>query len=516
MPRFLSLEWDQHEARYVLASIGRGKLSIERAGSIPLPAAEGDRPAHEQIGRAMGQGLRATGALSGVALIGVSRSSIELAQLSLPPTPDHDLPDMVRYQASRELGSFTEGAPLDFVALPSTSDDSRTVLAAALPREHLQQIEAVCAAAHVRPQRLLVRPHAAGSLLFKQMRPREQVSLLVNCFNEEADMAVLVDGRVLLCRTVRMPKPAEGESPSAPILAEIRRTIFAVQNQPGGGQVRAVYLCGGADEHRELVRSIQEELSLAAEVFQPFSGLQLSRELERSLPENPGRYASLLGMLSDEAEGTHSLDFLNPRKPPQPVSRRKLAIAAAAAAALVLAGAAYYAWGKFAEVEAQIAQLNRRGKQLDQTVRRATEKEVAAAAIEEWLMADVVWLDELRDLSLRFPKPRDAVLLRMTLAGKPTGGGAIELEGLVRDPSIVGQMESGLRDEFHEVRTKRVQESVHGQTHTWKFDSSLLVAAREPSKYQSHLPHSGSTAVRRQQSTSMASALPDIPPPMER
>jgi hypothetical protein len=115
-------------------------------------------------------------------------------------------------------------------------------------------------------------------------------------------------------------------------------------------------------------------------------------------------------------------------------------------------------------------------------------------AIEEWLMADVVWLDELRDLSLRFPKPRDAVILRMTLSGKPTGGGAIELEGLVRDPSIVGQMESNLRDDYHEVRTKRVQESVQGANHTWKFDSSLVVGSRDKSKYQSHLSPAGTTA----------------------
>jgi hypothetical protein len=223
-------------------------------------------------------------------------------------------------------------------------------------------------------------------------------------------------------------------------------------------------------------------------VFQPFAGLRLSHQLQVALPDDPGRFASLLGMLSDEVHGSHSIDFLHPRKKREPPSRKKMALLAGVAVALVLATGLHYAWGKFSAVDEQIAQLNRRLKQLDQSVRRAKEKEAAVAAIEEWLAGDVVWLDELRDLSLRFPKPRDAVLLRMSLGSKPNGGGAIELEGVVRDPSIVGQMESGLRDDRHEVRTKRVQESVQGQAHTWKFDSTLLVAGGGKEQYQSHLP----------------------------
>ena len=109
------------------------------------------------------------------------------------------------------------------------------------------------------------------------------------------------------------------------------------------------------------------------------------------------------------------------------------------------------------------------------------------AAIEEWSLGGVCWLDELRDLSMRFPKPRDAVVLRMTLGGSPTGGGTIELEGLVRDHSIVRRMETGLRDDHHEVSTRRVQESVQGATYTLRFDTSIGVSTRDKSEYQSHL-----------------------------
>lgn len=489
MPRLLAIEWDQCEARFVLASHSRSRLVIEQAAAIELPsAAEGESVSAEAIGEAIRAGLKRHQAGSGAALVGVGRASIELCQLGLPPARDEDLPDLVRHQAVRELSSMNESTLLDFVPLPAAPESPRTVLAAALSAEQFEVIQHVASSAGLKPQRLLVRPHAAGSLFEKQVKPSERVSLLVTCQSEEVDLAVLVDGQVLLCRTVRPAKPAEGEPEYAPLLAEIRRTIFAVQNQPGGGPVSAVYVCGEPREYRDLAGQIQDELSLPAEVFDPFQGLKLSKELLAELPQNSGRYASLLGMLADEARGGHSIDFLHPRKQREPVSRRRMVMAAAAAIALVAGALGYVAYGEFAAIDSQIADLESKKKGLDKHIKRIDAQQAVVAAIEEWQRGDVNWLDEMRDLSLRFPKPRDAVVLRMTLAGKPTGGGSIELEGLVRDPSVVGQMESNLRDDYHEVRTKRVQESVQGANHTWKFDSSLAVAARDKSLYQSHLP----------------------------
>jgi hypothetical protein len=153
-----------------------------------------------------------------------------------------------------------------------------------------------------------------------------------------------------------------------------------------------------------------------------------------------------------------------------------------------VAAGLYFAWEQFAEINRQIERLQKRSKDLDQLVKRGADKQASVAAIEDWSLGDVVWLDELRDLSLRFPQPRDAVLLRMTLSARPTGGGAVELEGLVRDPSIVGRMESQLRDEYHEINTRRVQESVQGKTNTWKFDSSLSVSRRSKDDYLAYHP----------------------------
>ena len=488
MPRLLALEWDPLEARFLLATVKRGSVVLEQAGAIPLPpAVEGEKLPPETAGQIIRTALAVRKIGSLPALVVVGRSQVELRQLTLPPAPDEELPELVRHLALRELSTASESSVVDFVRLPAEPGEQQTVVAAALSAEQLAQNLAVTKGAGVRPRRLLLRPYAVAGLLARQMQPRERLCLLVDGTAQEAELIVLAEGQVVVSRTVKLPVPAEGEPAHAPLLGEIRRTVIAVQNQPGGGSIEAVYVCGDAEEHQELVRALEEELSLAAELFRPFAGQQFATGLRDELPPHVGRYVGLIGAVVDEAHGSHALDFLHPRQPVAPQGRRRMAVLAASLCAVLALAGWYAAWSRFSAVDAEIAQLARELKDLDASVKRAVEKESAVAAIEEWSLGGVCWLDELRDLSMRFPKPRDAVVLRMTLGGRPTGGGTIELEGLVRDHSIVRRMETGLRDDHHEVSTRRVQESVQGATYTLRFDTSIGVSTRDKSEYQSHL-----------------------------
>ncbi len=69
------------------------------------------------------------------------------------------------------------------------------------------------------------------------------------------------------------------------------------------------------------------------------------------------------------------------------------------------------------------------------------------------------------------------------MARSLAGGGGMELEGLVRDPSIVGRIERDLRDAHHEVRSKRAVATVREQSYTWQFESSVSVARRDKADY---------------------------------
>src|SRR5271166_19405 len=165
MSQLFALEWDPREIRLMVAS-GRGRqVVIEQAFSVPcvMDASAGD--VAEQIGRRIAAELDARGLGRAEVVVAVGRNSIELRQLQLPPAPDEDLPDMVRFQATREFNELDDKWLLDFIPIEGTATSPRTVLATAIAPAILAQIEAVCEHAGLKMLRLVLRPCEAALLL---------------------------------------------------------------------------------------------------------------------------------------------------------------------------------------------------------------------------------------------------------------------------------------------------------------------------------------------------------------
>lgn len=492
MSRLLAIEWDNLEARYVLGRVRGRVLTLERAGAFSLagdatPMESGEiilRPTSREF---LAERWRETLGRQHMArprlLVAVSRARLEMRQLTVPPVPDADLPELVRLQAMREAGFLGDDAVLDFVPLTEDETVPRHVDAVAISADHLAAIQQTCTAAGWTPDRLLVRPYAAASA-FRRLAPQaEEVVLLAEIAPTTAEILVLVGPRVLISRSVRLPL-GEQEGTTG-LLAELRRTLVAVANQAGGNAVEAIYLCGSQAEHASTIEQLADELKLPVQAFDPLAGLNTTRELAADMPSNSGRLLPLVGILLDEATRTKpAIDLLEPRRVPQPIDRRLIAgLVASVVATIVLVGG-FVAWSKFSAADEVNDRLAAESKKLDELVKRADAKRAAVAEIGLWADGDIVWLDELRDLSLRFPSARDAVLLRLTMARSSNKGGTVEMQGLVRDPSIVGRMESNLRDAHHEVRSKRVQATIQERRYTWQFDSSLSVTRRAKDEYR--------------------------------
>src|SRR5579885_1677901 len=105
MPRLLALEWDNREVRVAVGTPRGSDALIEDAFIIPLPAraegTDGEQKTAGLIAAALSE--RRVGRATGLAAVG--RAGIELKELTLPPAPDEELPDLVRFQALREFHS---------------------------------------------------------------------------------------------------------------------------------------------------------------------------------------------------------------------------------------------------------------------------------------------------------------------------------------------------------------------------------------------------------------------------
>ncbi|MBI1904233.1 MAG: hypothetical protein HYS13_24320 [Planctomycetia bacterium] len=500
MSRLLAIEWDAREARVAVATCRGKEAVIEQAFAVDLqPREGGGSPTEVNVAQRLRDALAERGIGKAETLVALGRANIELRVLSVPAAPDEEMPDLVRFQAMRQFASIGEDWPLDFVPLEHTSEGTANVLAAAVAPELVKQIRGTCEAAGLEPLRLVLRPFAAAALLRRRAQDR-RCRLMVDLLTDEADLTVLADGQVAFMRTVRLashdPEPAWRA-----LLGEMRRTIAAAHQQLGNRRVELVTICGDPSEHGELKAAVASQLSLEIEYFDPFTGppgkqvpasgelmplslsgaISLTPHLLKVLPEHPGRFAPLLGMLAAEAGGTaHAIDFLHPRHRPAPPSRRGRWVTVGASVGGAVAVALVVMVGWLWSLDSQITGLKKKSFNMDKEVKAAQKLRANADRVDEFVSGDVVWLEELRELSTELPPPEEATVAGMTFGTRVAGGGGqLIADGYVRQSSTIDLMERKLRDERHKVSGTGGGYEDQQPTLRWRFKETIQVLPEE-------------------------------------
>lgn len=484
MPRLLALDCDRCEARYVLAATRGGALRIEAIGAVPLLAESASGTARQaDVGGALAAELSGFTLRRALGLVTLDRAQLELVQLKLPPSADAELAELVRNQTLQESSGVSDEAVIDFVALDDDPAAPRRVSAVAVQPEHVAQAAELCTALGASPQRAVVRPYAAASLLLPGLDAAAQPALVLNLFTEEVDVTLVAGGRVVYWRTVRIPGATESEAGIRRLVVEVHRTLaVATQVELLPEPPATAWLLGSDDELQAWCGSLGEQLGMAVQVADPLALCQAPLD---SPPENLGRYAALLGMVAAEARGVAPpLDLLHPKQAPRRAPRWRVPALAAAIVAVALGYVAHSAWRELAEVRQENQQLTTRKQQLDAALKKAAEQQNLVAAVRAWQATDVVWLDELLDLSRRFPAGSDAQLLRLTAGPGRGGGGELFFEGVVRAPEVVTELGQSLRDPFHEFRSDSVQQRGGQPDYDWHFQAAVSVTPRSGEQYR--------------------------------
>ena len=490
MPKLLAIDWNRCEARYIYASAQGSQMRILAAESVTIP--EADERSDEETARELGVQLRAALDRQHVgqtpSLVCIERTGLELLPLTLPPAADGELPELVGNEVLRESASVADGAAFDYLALSTDAAAPRKVLAAVLPLEQRERIDVTLEAAQLQPRRLLPRLLAAAALFPRLVPPSEEWHLLVHPGAEEVDFLVFRGGQIVFARTARIPPSSGEEERDAWLLSEIHRTLTVAGTETGEASiVEGVYIFGGHEEYRALCDRVRQELLLPAHGVDPLEKYEVPADFAA---EHPGRFAALLGMLADEGENRPpAMDFLHPHRAARRLGRTKTAAFAAAAALVVAILAGGYVWQNLSKVWQLNEKLAGELKELDGHVRQAAKTRHLAAAIQAWQAGDVVWLEELREFSERFPAARDALVLRLQMSSLPAAGGLMTLQGLVRDPSLIVRLEYALRDAYHAVQSRRIQSgSRPNEEYTHLFDASIVISKRQKEEYQNDAP----------------------------
>ncbi len=483
MPKYLAIDWDPSEARFVYASASaRGsRLRILAAENVPLTAIA-EQSADEAC-TAIGAQLRAALDRHSIGrvptLVCIERTGMELLPLSLPPAADAELPELVANEVLRDSAAAAEGA-FDFFISGDDSAAARKVAAAVLPAEPRKRIDATAEAARLRLQRVVPRFLAAASMFQRLVPPSDEWHLLVHPGTEEVDFVVFRAGQMVFARTARLPSGSSDDQRDSWLEGEIHRTLTVAATESGEPHIiEGVYVFGGREEYLGLCERVRDVLLLPAHGLNPLEEYELPPDFA---PEHPGRFAALLGMLLDEAEHRPpTMDFLHPHRPARRVGRIKMSAYGGAAVLLLAVIGGGYLWHNLSKVWQDNRQLAVELKRLDGEVGKDAKTRQLVRAINSWEQGDVVWLDELREFSQRFPPARDAMALRMSLISPGGGhaGGMITFQALVRDPSLIVRLEYALRNSSHVVQSRRIQSgSRPDEDYSHLFDASIAVGHR--------------------------------------
>jgi hypothetical protein len=463
MPKKIALDYDESELRIVVAQCSGARVSVTDAQVLPI----GENDSASEVLRRY---VTENQLQKLETFITIGRGKAELRELQLPPVPEEELPDMVRFQAVRSFASASDRAIVDFL-VTERSDEAITLIAAAVSPNDLKSVEEVCTASELVTKRVALRPLASTSLYLQQGEPKA-VSVLIDLLADDAEIVVARDGKVIFVRTVRLP--SSGPNRSKAIAGELRRTMAAC------GEVQApdqIVVWGSQAVHSADLEAIRDTVGCDdVRAVDPFDlvNLQVDRQ---SLPEHVGRLAPLVGLLSiDESAPEMLIDFLNPRERPveEPDRVRRILMVALPVAAVFLVG--FFIYRQFAALDRQIASANDEVNKMLPLAEAADESIARTEKIDQFLDSDVNWLDELRRFADKAP-PSDKLIVKSIFgtASVTTGGGRLRISGAVTEPGVIDEMEESLRDGTHSVIGSGSEEQKTEDAYRWNFTETIVI-----------------------------------------
>lgn len=449
MARLIALEWDRIEARMIVGRPQGDDIAVEQVLTVPL-ALDGQGTNFEGLEDELRRALSLVKASKSQALTAIGRSLIELRTMQLPPAPDDELPDMVRFQAMREFSTLTADSPLDFVPLGEAAQQPGEVMAAAIPPGLSQHVEAAITSSGHEPARSVMRPCAAASLAMR--RHPELATGITMIIAQQADsveLSVAITGKVVFTRSFKLPANWHPGETGEPLLGEVRRTIAAAQNQVGGRKIERIVMFGTEREHAGLCARVTDRTGLDVTLIDPFEGVHNAA----SSPDQPERFAALIGMMQDEATGTRpDFDFLNPRKRPEPESNRRRNVLYAATAAVAVLGLLFMVWMQHNALNQVIQQKQRDINKLSRENRALLPTVGLAKKLRDWKRADKNWLDELVHLSQSADLTAEDYRLE-SITGRTLRDfkGEVRVRGRSRNLEARQKLQNELADDNHQV-----------------------------------------------------------------
>lgn len=390
MSRVLAIEWDESGVQFLVADAGGGVSRIEKYARHPWPDSLTVKESAPAAGDWLEAKIRELGAEGSNVVVALPREAVVIRRLALPPAPDAELPDLVRFQASAKLSTPVDRLKIDFLPLPldpAHPEEGRSVLVAAWERIRFDFVKAAIDATGCELSAVTISPVAISYLV-------PQLSKIAGCDPSAPLLIVLHDTRRIEIVIVEhasvifthQSRLGDGhvEDDLMEVLQEIQRAVLSFEQNHPGTEIEHVLLLESGDEEDDL------DLALEARFGQKlhrFTRDGMTQVLGHSVPpqaEWPRLMIPLGATMQGQVAGIEGIDFVHPRKPPDKVDirRQRMIKVGVAAAAVLLIGGIWLGWQYFS-LRSEIAQLEQEKIKLDRFVRQGQAAEEASLRMEE-------------------------------------------------------------------------------------------------------------------------------------
>ncbi|MGE3315558.1 MAG: type IV pilus biogenesis protein PilM [Planctomycetaceae bacterium] len=427
MSDFIALEWENTQVCGVEASVGRGKVRIDKCFQLKWP--EGTNPADQpqQSGRWLKDELARLGIVATTTLISLPREEAVVRPLDLPQAPDDELPDLVRFQAATKSTVPLDRLLLDYLPLPNQPDaEGRSVLLATVSKQLADRIRTVTTAAGLELSSIGIGAVAAAEVVVREETRRGQTSnaasLVIARLGKRIELAVIINRLVVFAHTTRLSGTTPEQHNQA-ILAEISRSVVALGRTIPDIEIARAWLIGTENENPGLAEKLSERIPCEVnQGLDPFAVPDIDMRATL-VPEERGVFAGPVGLLlSKSGQLVEAVDFLSPRKPvvKQGPGKKRLMIAGIAAGFLALAAGSWY-WMKLSGLDYEIAKLRTEGTDLE--LKNKKDKDVldAARVIGDWDARNVHWLEQTQHVIESLGGRDRSYLERLHFAAAPRG-----------------------------------------------------------------------------------------------
>jgi hypothetical protein len=315
--------------------------------------------------------------------------------------PPAEEPNVVRFQAVKELTDAPEEVVLDYVPLSNgAAEGERRSMAVAVRKELYAAIQQMCAAANLKLAGVTPRPYAVAAGLGRAFaanvapapESKADAVAVLTAGPGGGEFTVARNGEVIFTRAVKAPAVAS----EAALVAEVRRNLTTYAGSNPAHPVQALYV---AEADGRWTRRLGIALGIPVHAYDPLAGAA------PDVPEHTrGRFAGAVGVLAAQAAGTLPINFASPRQPKAELDPKRNQYALAALAGLgVFAALAGWGYLALSAADRDLNKLTARRTELQNQANTLEPDAKRLAAVQAWQSRKVGVLDELVDAANRVP-----------------------------------------------------------------------------------------------------------------